>query len=310
MSVSVDGYLHRMIVTKPRTPGLYPAVFLIGGLGCYSLDNLSPDGTGYGWIIDGFAQAGFVTVRIEKSGEGDSEGPPCTSKVASLKLAADRSIAGINKTATLPFVNAEKIFILAHSVGPVEGALAISKVHVAGFVASETVGTSWFEYTVETARHQQLLLGATYDDVEHEARLTDKCIFFLEVAKESPRRIIRSHPECASYIPVQGGAPYTYFQDLADVNLPTEWKQANVPVLVTYGSSDPLTSSAQSHYLVELVNSFHPGNAEYLLIEGMSHHFDQQPSEASALQALLTGHDGPYLPEFLDRVLEWIRNVK
>jgi pimeloyl-ACP methyl ester carboxylesterase len=97
---------------------------------------------------------------------------------------------------------------------------------------------------------------------------------------------------------------------LADVNLPTEWKQANVPVLVTYGSSDPLTSSAQSHYLVELVNSFHPGNAEYLLIEGMSHHFDQQPSEASALQALLTGHDGPYLPEFLDRVLEWIRNVK
>jgi pimeloyl-ACP methyl ester carboxylesterase len=210
----------------------------------------------------------------------------------------------------LPFVDTNRVFVFAHSVGPVEGAIAVKTIPIAGFVASETVGKGWFEYTEEMARSQEILLGEDYVGVENIARLSDRCTFLLEIDREDPRRIKRSHPECVPYIPAQGGEAYNYFQDLADVDLATAWKQSNIPVLVTYGSSDPLTSSEESLYLVNMINSFHPGKAQYLPIDAMSHHFDRQASQALALKSLMNGTDGPYMPEYLAAVIKWIRSVK
>ncbi|MBK5286544.1 MAG: PDZ domain-containing protein [Bacteroidia bacterium] len=31
----------RTIITKPKGPGIYPAVLIVGGVGCYSIDNIS-----------------------------------------------------------------------------------------------------------------------------------------------------------------------------------------------------------------------------------------------------------------------------
>lgn len=305
-SVSVEGALYRAIVTKPRLEGRHPGILLIGGLGCYSLDGLREDGDAYGRILYSLTRAGYVTMRIEKSGEGDSEGPPCNDPRADLHLAVERSIAGIEALKTYVFVDAERIVILAHSIGPIEGALVASQISVKGFIAAETIGRSWFDYQMEIARSQPLLLGAPYDNVEGWARGNELCMSKFYVEKLQPDAILRSNPECSSYLPTQGGVPYSYFQQVAEVDLAETWKKIDVPVLVIYGTSDPTTSADESQYLANMINSFHPGRVTYLQIDGMSHHFDRQPTQADALRALRNGKDGEFDSAVLTQIENWI----
>src|SRR5437660_12552156 len=44
-TVPLDGTTLHAIVTRPRAPGVYPAVFVISGLGCYPIDRPEEDST-------------------------------------------------------------------------------------------------------------------------------------------------------------------------------------------------------------------------------------------------------------------------
>jgi hypothetical protein len=107
-TIQIDGAKYQAIITRPETPGKHPAVFLIGGLGCYSLDNLKPDDP-FSQLLSGLTQRGYVTMRVDKNGEGKSEGPPCDSPQSDLQLAVKRSLAGLNALAAEEFVNRDKI---------------------------------------------------------------------------------------------------------------------------------------------------------------------------------------------------------
>jgi PDZ domain len=71
----------RTIITKPKSPGKHPALFFIQGFSPVSYDYTLETATGDVATIDGpilndFANSGFVTMRVEKPGVGDSEGGP------------------------------------------------------------------------------------------------------------------------------------------------------------------------------------------------------------------------------------------
>ena len=103
--------------------------------------------------------------------------------------------------------------------------------------------------------------------------------------------------------------PAEFFRDVAKVNLAEEWRKADVPLLVTYGTSDPLTSAEESKYLVDIVNSQRPGRATYIEFKGMSHHFDQQPGQTQALRALQNGTNGSYDPTFVPRIERGMESI-
>ena len=144
-SVAVEGARRRTILTRPKAPGRYPAVLLMGGLGCYSLDGALNENIGYGPILSAFAKKGFVTMRVEKTGEGDSEGPACSDLKATAELEADGYVAGLAALRGYEFVDPEEIFVFAHSLGPLIASLALPKQNLRGIVAAETIGRSWFE---------------------------------------------------------------------------------------------------------------------------------------------------------------------
>jgi len=102
---------------------------------------------------------------------------------------------------------------------------------------------------------------------------------------------------------------YTYLQQIADLDLSAEWKNVNVPVLVTWGTSDPTTTAEESRYLVEMINSFHPGRASYAEFPGMGHGIDLSPSPRAWLEAIHKHQHGEFDQQFLDRVEAWLRNV-
>lgn len=306
-TITVDNAPYDAILTRPSTSGKHPAVFIIGGLGCYSLADLKPDDP-YTALIDGLTERGFVTMRVDKNGEGKSAGPPCDSPQSDLQLAVRRSTAGLEALAAYDFVDRNNIFVFAHSIGPLEGVLAVQKLSFAprGFLAVETIGTTWMEYTLENARRQLRLLGMPFDKADQYVRLTELCQHRFLIDKRTPEQVVQEMPECKDH--VKFPASYTYMQQIADLNLAVEWKKVDLPVLVTFGTSDPTTSAEEGHYLADMINSFHPGRAECIEFAGMGHGLDLSPSPRAWLEAIRKHEHGKFSREFLEQIAAWMKN--
>lgn len=305
--VSIDGAKYQTIITKPKAGGRHPAVLLIGGLGCYSLDHLKP-GDAYARVLYGLTRKGFVTMRVDKNGEGGSQGPPCDSPQSDLHLAVKRSLAGLNALAGFDFIDRRGIFIFAHSIGPLEGVLVAEKFPVRGFIAAETIGKSWFEYQLENLRRQVVMMGGSYDNADRSVRTFEGCLHRFLTEKQRPDQIVKDAPQCADAVNT-AGVSYTYLQQIADLDLATEWKKVDVPVLVTWGTSDPTTTADEGRYLVDMINSFHPGRATYAEFAGMGHGLDLSPSPRAWLEAIHKGQHGEFDQQFLNRVEGWLSSV-
>lgn len=304
--VVIDHAEYQTIITKPKAVGHHPAVLLIAGLGCYSLDHLKADDA-YARLLYGLTRRGYVTMRVEKNGEGRSQGPPCDSPQSDLRLAVRRSLAGLNLLAECDFVDPHGIFIFAHSIGPLEGVLVAQKFPARGFIAAETIGESWFEYELENTRRQTLLF-APYDEADRAVRSAEKCTHMFLVDKLRPDQILKDHPDCREYVNTFG-VSYTYLQQIADLDLAVEWKKVDVPVLVTWGTSDPTTTAEENRYLVDAINSFHPGRATYAEFPGMGHGLDLSPSPRAWLEAIQKHQHGEFDEAFLDRVEGWLSGL-
>jgi pimeloyl-ACP methyl ester carboxylesterase len=169
-----------------------------------------------------------------------------------------------------------------------------------GFIAAETIGRSWFEYELENTRRQLFILGQPYDEADRTVRNMERCQHRFFVEKQTPAEILKSSPECKDAVNTFG-VSYTYLQQIADLDLAVEWKKVDVPVLVTYGTSDPATWAEESHYLTDMINSFHPGRASYIELPGMGHGLDLVSSKRAGLEAIRKHEHGPFNHEFLHR---------
>jgi pimeloyl-ACP methyl ester carboxylesterase len=305
-TVTLDGIKLHASVTKPKAPGRYPAVLVISGLGCYPLPPADSDDP-FNKFRYGLTQRGFVTMWVEKNGEGSSRGPACDSPQSDLQFAASRSVAGLKELATYDSVERNNIFIFAHSIGPLEGVLVAEKFSVRGFIAAETIGKSWYEYELENGRRQLLLLGWSYDAVEKYVRTVARCQYRFAIEKQAPEQVVKNDPECKDSVETFSVSA-TYLQQIADLDLAAEWKKIDVPVLVTWGTSDALTSADESRYLADMINSFHSGRATYLEFNGMGHGLDLWPSQRVFLESFRKKHDAPFDAGFLEKIAEWLKS--
>ncbi|HET6842334.1 MAG TPA: alpha/beta hydrolase [Candidatus Angelobacter sp.] len=274
-------------------------LFVISGLGCYPLPPPDHDEP-FNQLRYGLSQRGFVTMWVEKNGEGASQGPACDSEQSDLQFAVSRSIAGLKALATYDFVDRDNIFIFAHSIGPLEGVAVAEKFPVRALIASETIGKSWYEYQLENTRHQLLLVGRPYDVVEKAARTVARCQYHFLIEKQTPERVVKDAPDCRDSVRTFGVSA-SYLQQIADLDLAAEWKKIDVPVLVTWGTSDALTSAEESRYLTDMINSFHPQ------FKDMGHGLNLWPSQKEFLESNAEKQDAPFDTDFLQRVAGWLK---
>jgi pimeloyl-ACP methyl ester carboxylesterase len=306
-SVNAGGFRRRTIVTRPKTDGRYPAVLVIGGLGCYSLDGEILRPTGYGPILAALAKDNFVTMRVEKSGQGDSEGPACTDPKSTADLEAEGYFAALRALKNYSFVDSSRVFIFAHSLGPLVASLVLPREPVRGFIAAETIGRSWYEYGLENVRRQSALSGESLDEVDADVRTHATCAFHFYMLHETADEVSKLGPQCAAMIRSYAGMPYTYMQQIGDLSLGKQWKQADTAALVIYGTSDPATSADESRYLVNLINSFHPGRATYLELDAMGHDFALYASQQEFLGRQNDAKQHAYDPKVVEAIVSWLK---
>jgi pimeloyl-ACP methyl ester carboxylesterase len=304
-SVVTDGARRRVIITRPRSSGARPAILFLTGIGCGSQDNLPPDST-LAELLYGLTRKGFVTMRVEKSGVGDSEGPPCMSPQADLRAEVGGYVAGLKALKGYDFVDGGNVFLFGLSIGGVVAPLVAKEVPVKGLVVAETIGKSWYEYELVNLRRQLLLRGRPYDEVERLVGRKEYCNHRLYVGGETPEQIAKDAPDCAQ-LPMQPPAPYTYMRQVAGLNLAEDWKAVDAPVLVIYGTSDFLTSLEEHQYLVDLINSFHKGRATLAAIDQMDHFLARAGTMRESMQRADDEQArDEFQPAILERVRDWL----
>ncbi|HYM23791.1 MAG TPA: alpha/beta fold hydrolase [Vicinamibacterales bacterium] len=300
-AVSVDGSLRRTIVTAPSAPGRHPAVLYVNGIGCYSqesIDRTSNDAR----LLYGLTRAGFVTMRVEKSGMGDSEGPACASPDADFRAEVRAYTAGLRALKASPKVDPSAVFVMGLSIGGVEAPLIAAQEAVRGLVVVNTVAKPFLEYLIDSRRRQMLLAHTAPDEIDRRMAVDERCNHRLLIEKQKPDAILAAMPECADHI--EYPAPFTFMQQWADVNVAAAWKAIDRPVLIVYGESDFVSTIADDAYLAAMIDGFHAGRATLKAIPGMDHGLNKVASMAESLARTTPGE---FDPAILDVVTGWLR---
>ena len=274
-----NGFL-RVIINKPKQESKMPAILFIPGYTCTTIDNLTPTHP-YKRIIDAYSQAGFVTLRIEKSGLGDSYNTPeCES--CNLSDEIENFRVGLKKLKSLSYVDTTKIIIVGHSMGGIIAPALSATSDVAGVVVYGTTAKSWFEYQLEMYRVQNLLAGM--DPLEYEKSIRDQyeLNYRFFVQKESLENLAKN-PVNDSILKTQWmyngkGKIYDrnaeYWRQIQDLNHLENWKNTSAKVLVQFGESDfQAFSKADHEQIARTVNFYHPNNATLKVYPQTDHYF-------------------------------------
>ncbi len=286
----------RVIINKPKAAGKHPAMFFIPGYTCSSIDNLTPDHP-YKRIVDAYVKAGFVTLRIEKSGLGDSEGTlPCAELDLYQEIANFE--VGLLQLKQLPYVDTSKVIIYGHSMGGIIAPALAARHKVAGVAVYGTTAKSWFEYQIEMYRVQNALAGL--DPLALEKSVTDQYAlnyrFFVE---KQPLEELAKNPSFDSTLRSSWeydgrGKIYSrnalYWRQIQDVNHLAHWRDAANAVLVQFGESDFQAFSLADHQqIVNTVNYYRPATAQLQTFPLTDHYFARSGSMQEAFNKFSQG---------------------
>jgi photosystem II stability/assembly factor-like uncharacterized protein/dienelactone hydrolase len=310
----------RVIINKPFKETKMPAMLFIPGYTCSSIDELTNDHP-YKRIIDAYVDAGYVTLRIEKSGLGDSKNtPPCES--CDLLDEIENFEVGLKKLKTLPFVDTNQIIIVGHSMGGIIAPSISAKNQVAGVVVYGTTAKSWFEYQIEMYRVQNALAGMNPIEVEQSV-IEQYDLNYRYFVKKEKLEDLAKDPKADSVLRTSweydgNGKIYSrnaeYWRQIQDYPHLENWKNTKAKVLVQFGESDFQAFSKDDHQqIVNTVNYFHPGNATLMTYPSTDHYFAKSGTMQEAYNKFANGQIQQLFDEYNQEVglsaVQWSNEV-
>lgn len=299
----------RIIATYPEAPGKHPTLFLIGGIGAYSVDGDYAT-TPYGNVLSPIAKAGYTVIRIDKPGQGDSEGPAYPE--LGFGVEKDAYIQALRLAKTLPFVDADRIALFGHSMGGSFAPLVANAEPVHAIAVKGTLYKTWFEYILENSRRQALLGGSDPGSVDAYIRQLSRVSHHLFNEGLTPAQIIEQHPDLADMMRgmspdgrTYSGVGIPFFRELAQTNLAEAWSKVNVDVLSIYAANDFLSGQPDHEAIARAIPN---GKGQFLLLEGTDHGFITTTSQADS-RAKWGQPGGVFNPNIVDALKTWLDKV-
>jgi len=311
--IEVGGHRLRCALTRPRAEGAHPAALLLPALGARVRTGPlaeAPAGDGLAFLLRGWAEAGFVTLRVDPAGVGESGGPAYAE--ASLADDVEGQRASLAWLTARPFVAPDRVFVLGHSLG---GALAPLLVEAGaskpcGVLVYGAPSRRWSAGLADGARRQLTLAGVPAEEREreaaHAARLYDR------VLREgvSPDRLRREHPElgrCRAAFDLSErhlhGRALDYFRALDRVDPERAWRGVGAPVLALHGEHDWVVGDDDHTRIAAWVEAS-GGRAAARTLPGLDHDWLRQES----LAASFAGRGrGAVDPGAVVETLAWMR---
>ncbi len=310
-----NGKRMRTIITKPRKPGTYPGFMFIQGYSPVSYDFTLETATGDVASLDGpllyeFANSGFVTLRVEKPGVGDSEGGPFAELDYTTELDIYRqALAQLKSTSG---VDPAKVFLFGHSMGAAFGPMIASENPVKGIAVYGAAARTWFEYLMDTLRYQGLVAGDSFENTDEKVRQGAQLMALVFLEGKSAAEVKQSHPQLAPLADAVfpgglfNGKSLVFWRQLQQINFASTWSTLDANVLSVRGASDFVTYDADHRLIADIVNRAHPGRGRFVVLPESDHLFHRFATEADSMQGF---QHGTFNPAFAALLKNWIGEV-
>ncbi len=303
----------RTLITQPHAPGRHPVLVLIQGLGPATIDQPLNGPEPYSRILNDFAQRGYVTVRVDKPGIGDSEGGPFADLDFETELEAYRK--ALIAIRTYSFVDPNEIFIFGHSMGGVFAPILASEIPIRGVAVYGTVAKTWTEYFLENWRRQAVLAGNDAAVVDSMLRDLAVALNSLLIERKPLDEMLRTRPDLRSILAKLApegkidGRSVLFWSQLATRNLPAFWAKGRASVLAIWGTNDFIATRDDHPFIAEIVNKARPGKGIYVALEGSDHGFRKTVSIEDSFRRW-NSPGGEFNPQIITTLKEWVEKAR
>jgi pimeloyl-ACP methyl ester carboxylesterase len=297
------GHRQRMILTRPAAArAVVPGIFFVQWLSCDSVEAPLPTRDGTLLALRVIAErTGMVTMRVERPGLGDSEGPNCGDATLEDDMAGFKE--GLRRFRVMPGVDPSRIFIVGTSIGGGLAPILAREGPVKGVVAIGGFTKTWYEHMLEIERRRLVLEGKPPSEVNDAMR--GLSVFYAEYlgARRTPKEVLAAHPELAPLWtdePTrQYGRSAAYYQAVQRLNVEAAWAALDAPALVVWGEYDWIMSRDDQERAVALVGQ----RATLLVAPKAGHGLNTYPS----LVASFKGEDSGIDDRPAAQVADWLR---
>lgn len=274
-----NGHKIRTFVTKPKATGKRPLMFWIQGINASTVEAPLSGPSGMSRILKSFSDDGWVTVRAEKPGVGDSEGGPA------LLVGFDEELDIYRQTLKAlekyDFVDRSQVYLFGHSMGGCHAPIVASELPVKGIISYGTVSDSWLEWQIKAARVQGPLSGQSRAEIDSEVRKIVAVYHYLYNEKRTIAWIKENRPELNEVANqtsadgvMMGVRSIKYMQEVNDKNFSSYWaKLGKTKVLALFGETDWISLQSCQEQVAEAVNAANPGMAQYVVVQDSDHGF-------------------------------------
>ncbi|MDM3870874.1 PDZ domain-containing protein [Porticoccus sp. W117] len=269
------GIRQRTIITRPNNKkGRQPAIFVVQGLSCSSIENTPGRKSNFIRSLTNLAkQSGMVMLRVEKPGLGDSEGD-CSQTDFYTEL--DGYETALQQLLSLPYIDPKRVIVYGSSMGSALAPYLANKYQLNGIISDGTFYRSWFEHMLEIERRIKQMQDVSEADINQQ--MVDAYIplyYGMLVEKKSYAQVIDENPLLSQYnyhLPEHMyGRPVSYYHQLQDFNVPAEWEKLIAPARIRWGTLDWIMSEADNHMIVDTLKRNGHRNFKFYKHPNMDH---------------------------------------
>lgn len=291
------GFSLAATVTRPVGPQQklrFPAVILVAGSGPQDRNELVFGIPIFGQIAGALADAGFLVVRYDKRGVGQSGG---RAESATLADYAEDLRAVIKYTSRRDDVDKRRVTLLGHSEGAAVAMLAASKdKSIAGLILVAGMGTTGAEIVLEQQQH--LLGRSTFSEEERKQKID---------LQHKIHEAVRTGKGWDQIPPdIRAAAESPWFQSFLKFDPARVMKDIRQRILILQGSLDTQVKPHHAEKLAALAQARKKGgDVQLTIVDGVNH----------LLVRAKTGEfdEYPDLPEkrvsqkVIDVIIEWLK---
>ena len=284
-------------ITRPKgVSGPRPAVFFISGSGGQDRDGFA-SGLDLGTyeILDRLTEEGFLVLRVDDRGVGESRGPTADLSYDDLVEDARQAVRFLKSRED---VDGSRIALIGHSEGGQTAPILAAEDEIAAVVLMAAPGRNVLELLREQLRRARKLGGSSAEELEQFASELDSSL--TRLVGDDPVEEETLPPELRPFLGARSWLRAHAEQDPVAV-----LKRVRSPVLILQGARDIQVSSERDAPLLEAaLEEVGHADHELVIFPELDHLFKKtEGGDSSGLDYL---KNRPIDPEFLDTLVAWL----
>jgi hypothetical protein len=302
VKVPANGFSLAATVSRPTpptnrpAPRKWPAIILVAGSGAMDRDEVVAGIPIFGQLAGALADAGYLVIRYDKRGVGQSGG---RAESATLGDYAEDALAVVRYLSRRKDVDRNRITIVGHSEGSWVGLLAAAREdRIRRLVLSAAPAIPGHELVLEQQKHALDLMNAPENEVEAKVALQ--------------KRIMSAVMTGTSWEGVPPGlrrqADTPWFASFLKFDPAAVMRDVRQPLLVVGGSLDRQVPLHHADKLGELAGQRKKGRGvEVVKIEGVNHLF--VPATTGEVSEYPTLPEKQITPKWPSAIVEWLLRI-